>query len=261
MNKKSKSKDIISFYSLFYNNNEPNIFFLKEIEIEIQPLIINKSQNENNLNNDINYQLLLYNSSFYNKTVYEVDYLINYSLSVNYEKINGVSEEKEEIEKIKNEINNFKLSYKLHNYEKYYINNFSNLDFYLINKPIINFHFEQLSTQNNYYCLINNKYVIYSSNEKISNNEYVIKCIINFPWIYNYVYPSKMKICIYNNITALIHEKINLYDCKYISFLDDSFFIPSHEINFNSSKNIISFNSNHIINIYNIINSYSYNTI
>ena len=255
----NNSKYIISFYSIFNNNNEQEVLFLKEILIESRTANLTKDLN---ILNDISYQPLLYNSSFYNKTIYEDDYIINYTLRVNYEQINGTNTYIEDIEGIKNDIDLFKLTYKLKNCEKYYINDFSKIDFYLINKPIINFYFEELAIQKNYFCLINNKYIIHSFYQKISHDSdvYEMRCHLNFPWLDQFLYPNKLKICIYNNITTLIPEQISLYDCKYVSFLDDSFFISNNDdILYDNINRIISFKSNKLINIFNIINSYGYN--
>ena len=252
INSQIKSKFNATFYSIFINNNDLNIFFIKEIEIEPQ-------KNDNNyINNNINYEKLLYNSSFYNKTIIENDFIINYTLNVNYENMDDMKEFENKYEELKKEITEFKLSYKLKDFEYYYINDFSKIQFYLINKPIIKFVFEELSIQNNYYCLINNKYVIYSNYLKVKDNEYEINCILNFPWLNNFLYPNKLKVCIYNNNSTLILEKANIYHCKYISFLDDSFLIQNNELTYNNNKSIITFNSDKLTNIYNIINSFGY---
>ena len=259
INSHIKSKFNVTFYSLFINNHDLNIFFIKEIEIDTQ-------KNNNNYSDiNTNYEKILYNSSFYNKTMYENDFIINYTLNVNYENMddNDMKEIENKYEDLKNEINEFKLSYKLKDFEYYYIKDLSKSQFYLINKPIIKFFFEELSLENNYYCLINNKYIIHSFYQKVkeNDNEYELNCILNFPWIINYLYPNKLKVCIYNNINTLILEKTNFFHCKYISFLDDSFSLQNNEndeIVYKKNKNIITFNSKKLSNIYNIINSHGY---
>ena len=229
----------ISFYSLFTNNDRNELFFIKTIYIN--------TTNTEKSTSRFNYNKYLYDSLFYNKSIFEDEFIFNYSLSVNYpDYFNKLTYKTEII----NEVYLFKMLYNLSDNEKYYLQNSSNVDLYYMDKPNVIFNLSQIRYNNyDFYCLINNKFIIHSFIDKIKDDEYyVMKCILNFPLIKNYIYPNKIKVCIYNKIDVLIKENYFLYDCKYASFLDDNFAIKKDEIKIDNK--IISFKEIKLKSIY-----------